>query len=83
MNGELYFVCGNDFKKTSEYRVYSKNGMVTASFNYPDGGFRGWGSVFPVRVGSRIEYYWLTFDRHNGSSYNWSYGNLYCFEMTT
>ena len=83
MNGELYFVCGNDFKKTSEYRVYSKNGMVTASFNYPDGGFRGWGSVFPVRMGSRIEYYWLTFDRHNGSSYNWSYGNLYCFEMTT
>ena len=56
--------------------------METAKFNYPDGGFRGWGSVFPVKSGSRTRYFWLTFDRHNGSDYNWSYGNLYCFEMT-
>jgi hypothetical protein len=80
-DGELFFVCGNSFDKTSEYRVYSGDGITTASFNYPDGGFRGWGSVFPVAKGSRTEYFWLTFDRHNGSDYNWSYGNLYCFEM--
>lgn len=82
MNGELFFVCGNDFKKVSEYRICSGSGMETAKFNYPDGGFRGWGSVFPVKSGSRTRYFWLTFDRHNGSDYNWSYGNLYCFEMT-
>ena len=81
IDGELHFVCGNDFKKTSEYRIYNKDGMTTASFRYPDGGFRGWGSVIPVTVGSRPRYFWLTFDRHSGSAYRWSYGNLYCFEM--
>lgn len=81
MNGELFFVCGNDFKKTSEYRIYSKSGMKIANFNYPDGGFRGWGSVFSIQTGSRTGYVWLTFDRHQGSDYEWSYGNLYCFEM--
>lgn len=79
-DGELYFVCGNDFGKKSEYRVYSKDGMTIAKFNYPDGGFRGWGTVMPIRMGSRTRYFWLTFDRHKGSDYNWSYGNIYCFE---
>ena len=80
IEGELFFVCGNSFERRSEYRIYSKNGMKEATFNYPDGGFRGWGTVIPVRLGSRTRYFWLTFDRHNGSHYNWSYGNLYCFE---
>ena len=80
INGETFFVCGNDIKATSEYRVYSKHGMQIANFNYPDGGFRGWGTVIPIKIGSRTRYFWLTFDRHNGSKYNWSYGNLYCFE---
>ena len=80
IKGELFFVCGNNFKATSEYRVYSKNGMQIATFHYPDGGFRGWGTVVPIKLGSRTRYFWLTFDRHNGSNYNWSYGNLYCFE---
>lgn len=79
-DNELFFVCGNSFCNKSEYRIYSKTGMKTAKFNYPDGGFRGWGSVVPVNMASRTRYFWLTFDRHNGSDYNWSYGNLYCFE---
>jgi len=78
--GDIFFACGNDFKKTSEYRIYGKDGMTLARFDHPDGGFRGWGCVIPVRLGSRTRYFWLTFDRHNGSAYNWSYGNLYCFE---
>ena len=81
IDGELFFVCGNDFKATSEYRIYSKHGMQKAKFNYPDGGFRGWGTVIPIKKGSRTRYFWLTFDRHNGSKYNWSYGNIYCFEL--
>ena len=76
----LYFLCGNAFDKTSDYRIYHKDGMATAHFDYPDGGFRGWGTLIPVKMGSRTRYFWLTFDRHNGSGYNWSYGNLYCFE---
>ena len=80
VDGELHFVCGNAFDKRSEYRIYNKDGMKEAKFRYPDGGFRGWGCVIPVTLGSRKRYFWLTFDRHNGSSYNWSYGNFYCFE---
>lgn len=75
-----YFVCGNSTKIKSEYRIYSREGMRTAAFNYPDGGFRGWGTVFPVKMGSRTRLFWLTFDRHGGSDYTWSYGNLYAFE---
>jgi len=76
----LAFICGNDFDKRSEYRIYTDEGMKTAVFRYPDGGFRGWGCVMPLKLGSRTRYFWLTFDRHNGSDYRWSYGNLYCFE---
>lgn len=78
--GERYFVCGNSFQLTSDYRIYAKNGMLKPVFDYPDGGFRGWGTLISLQAGSRTRTYWLTFDRHNGSSYNWSYGNLYCFE---
>ncbi len=77
---KVYFVCGNDFNKVSNYRIYSAEGMKEANFDFPDGGFRGWGTVMPICMGSRERYFWLTFDRHNGSDFNWSYGNLYCFE---
>lgn len=80
IEGELHFVCGNSFSATSDYRIYRKDGMYKAHFDFPDGGFRGWGTVIPVCQGSRMRYYWLTFDRHNGSEYNWSYGNFYCYE---
>ena len=80
IGGKLHFVCGNGFSVTSNYRIYDEDGMTEANFNFPDGGFRGWGTVIPVRQGTRTRYYWLTFDRHRGSDYNWSYGNLYCFE---
>ena len=80
IGNERFFICGNSSQKTSNYRIYSANGMSEARFDFPDGGFRGWGTLIPVPAGSRIRYYWLTFDRHLASSANWSYGNLYCFE---
>ena len=80
IEGEQHFVCGNSFSARSDYRIYRADGMHNACFDFPDGGFRGWGTVIPVQQGSRTRYYWLTFDRHNGSDYNWSYGNFYCFE---
>ena len=80
IDNETVFVCGNDFKKRANYRIYTKDGMHEAKFDFDDGGFRGWGTVIPVMMGSRKRYFWLTFDRHNGSKYNWSYGNVYCFE---
>ena len=81
LNGEKIFACGNDFHLRSNYRLYSKEGMTEAKFDFDDGGFRGWGTIVPVKMGSRTHTFWLTFDRHGGSSYNWSYGNIYCFEM--
>lgn len=77
---EKVFVCGNDFHQKSNYRIYTENGMREADFDFPDGGYRGWGTIIPVEMGSRRRYFWITFDRHNGSSYLWSYGNIYCFE---
>ena len=82
VGGKLFFLCGNDFHATSDYRIYHERGMAQARFNYPDGGFRGWGTLMPIPCGSRTRYFWLTFDRHKGSAFNWSYGNLYCFEAT-
>ena len=80
LGGERIFACGNDFSKRANYRIYSKDGMQEAMFNFDDGGFRGWGTIIPVELGSRIRYFWLTFDRYNASDFPWSYGNLYCFE---
>ena len=81
IKGEKYFICGNSFKDISEYRVYGKDVMTNLIFDYPDGGFRGWGSIIPVKMGTRTRYFHITFDRHGGSSYTWSYGNIYVFEM--
>lgn len=81
--GEYYFACGTDFKSRALYDVYPYNNFSIReklSCNYDDGGFRGWGTVIGVWIGSRKRYYWITFDRHNSSGYNWSYGNIYVYE---
>ena len=85
LDGKVYFVCGNSFSETSSYRVYEWGKFDTfekLTCDYPDGGFRGWGTVMPIEVGTRRRFFWLTFDRTLRSSigFNWSYGNLYCFE---
>lgn len=83
IRGRRALVCGSDFKARAEYRVYplgdfSRYERLTCDFD--DGGFRGWGSLMPVPCGNRTKYVWMTFDRHNGSDFNWSYGNLYAYE---
>lgn len=83
IRGRRALVCGSDFKARAEYRVYplgdfSHFQRLTCDFD--DGGFRDWGSLMPVPCGNRTKYVWMTFDRHNGSDYNWSYGNLYAYE---
>ena len=83
LDGRLYFLCGSSFDRRAEYHIYDLpgfSGVTNASFDHDDGGFRGWGTVLPVKMGTRTRYFWLTFDRHLATDYNWSYGNLYCFE---
>lgn len=77
------FVCGSDFGSRARYDVYPLEDFSTherLQCDYDDGGFRGWGSVMLLPFGGRRRYVWITFDRHNASSYNWSYGNLYVFD---
>ena len=84
LDGKIYFVCGNDFKATSSYRVYEWgkfDSFKPLVSDYPDGGFRGWGTVMPIDMGTRRRFFWLTFDRKlMNPNHNWSYGNLYLFE---
>lgn len=78
-----YFVCGNDFSARSDYRVYDFCDLLHPQklhCDHPDGGFRGWGTLIPFSAAGRQKLFWLTFDRQNASDFNWSYGNLYCFE---
>lgn len=81
--GKYYFVCGTDFGTRANYDIYPYNNFSEREkpiCDYDDGGFRGWGTVFGMYVGSRKRYYWMTFDRHNASKWNWSYGNIHVYE---
>ncbi len=81
--GELVLCCGRRFDARAEYRVYdpeNPGSYELLHFDYDDGGFRGWGSLIFYKSGTRSRIFHLTFDRARGSGYNWSYGNLYCFE---
>lgn len=83
IDGEIYFICGNKAKTPSDYRVYKWGEFdkyENLTFDYPDGGFRGWGTIMPIRMGTRERYFHLTFDRVRMSRYDWSYGNIYLFE---
>lgn len=84
---KYYFFCGAFFNKRAVYNMYEFGEDEKFHFlgnlktDYDDGGFRGWGTVLPVKNGSRTTYKWMTFDRFLGSSvHNWSYGNIYVFE---
>ena len=82
--GEIYFVCGSDFKRRAVYEVYELNDFSSPhplKHDFDDGGFRGWGSVFGLDIGTRRRYFHLTFDRFlTSKKWNWSYGNIYAFE---
>lgn len=83
VGGRLYLICGSRFDARAQYDVYTLPDLsqhTQLCCDYDDGGFRGWGTVIPIPCGSRTKYMWITFDRHGGSSYNWSYGNLYVYE---
>lgn len=80
---ELNFICGSNRENVAEYHIYPAENFESHTLmkcDYHDGGFRGWGTVIPVKLGARTRYFWLTFDRYRPSDYTWSYGNVYCFE---
>lgn len=83
IDGQRYFVCGANFDKRAQYNIYELSDFSKCKHikcDFDDGGFRGWGSVISYSAGTREKYIWITFDRHNASDYNWSYGNIYCYE---
>ena len=84
LDGKLRFACGSSYDTRAEYRIYDPfdgNHFTKMRFDYDDGGFRGWGSIIPIKYGNRTRYFHITFDRAGGSDYTWSYGNIYCFEL--
>lgn len=83
VGGKRYFVCGANFDKRAQYNVYDAKDFTRCTHlkcDFDDGAFRGWGTIIPVPCGTRTKYMWITFDRHNASDYNWSYGTLYVYE---
>lgn len=83
IDGKKYFMCGAEMSEISKYRIYDAETLellTEAEYDYPDGGFRGWGTLLPVNAGNRHRVFQLTFDRVLSSDFNWSYGNLYVFE---
>ena len=83
LDGERYLLSGANFDKRANYYLYPLGALDThtmLSFDYDDGGFRGWGTLIQVPAGTRTRKYLLTFDRHNGGTGNWTYGNVYVFE---
>lgn len=86
LDGKIYFAFGRSFSEMSKYDLREFPSMKKLGAliqNHPDGGFRGWGSIFEIPCGTRTRILWITFDRTLGSKYNWSYGNLYVFESKT
>lgn len=84
LDGKLRFACGSSYDTRAEYRIYDPfdgKYFTKMRFDYDDGGFRGWGSIIPIKYGNRTRYFHITFDRAGGSDYTWSYGNIYCFEL--
>ncbi|MBQ8409449.1 MAG: hypothetical protein IJY39_11375 [Clostridia bacterium] len=82
-DGKVRFTCGSDFSKRAVYDVYPVEDFTVCEHlkcDFDDGGFRGWGSVMLLPIGTRQRYTWITFDRHNATAYNWSYGNIYVFD---
>ncbi len=83
VGGKRYFVCGANFDKRAQYNVYDAKDFTRCTHlkcDFDDGAYRGWGTIIPVPCGTRTKYMWITFDRHNASDYNWSYGTLYVYE---
>ena len=76
------FICGSDFGARSRYYKFELDDLSdpeTLTFDYDDGGFRGWGTVIALPGSGKKRFVMMTFDRHCGSAYNWSYGNIYVF----
>lgn len=84
IGNEYYLIFGGGNNTTLNKYYYAKLSDLTSINQIQadkfDGGFRGWGSIYPLQIGSFTKYCWITFDRAVVSSDNHSYGNLYYFE---
>lgn len=73
VGNQYYLICGSNFHIRAQYNVYELEDLshfYTISFNFNDGGYRGWGSLIPIPMGRKTKYLFYTFDRMNGSESN-------------
>lgn len=83
ISNQYYIICGSNYHVTSQYNIYNLNDLSTFKsllFDYADGGYRGWGTVFPIPCGNYTKYGWITFDRESEGQTQWTYGNIYYYE---
>lgn len=83
--GEYNLVCGSNNHKISQYNFYKLNDLSSfygnALLDIVDGGYRGWGAVIPLPSGNFTRYILATFDRVKKGEGQWTYGNLYFYEL--
>lgn len=83
VSDKYYLICGSNYHVTSQYNIYNLDDLSTFKsllFDYADGGYRGWGTVFSIPCGSYTKYGWITFDRESEGQTQWTYGNIYYYE---
>ena len=85
VGGKKYVVSGFGLNPDADaYKVFHLEDLSLVgelNLDLKTGGFRGWGTIFPVVEGERTKYQFLTFDRINPvGTHRWNYGNLYLYE---
>lgn len=83
VSDKYYLICGSNYHVKSQYNIYNLDDLSTFKsllFDYGDGGYRGWGTVFTIPCGSYTKYGWITFDRESEGQTQWTYGNIYYYE---
>lgn len=78
VGGKRYVLSGGSDTTFYIYEYPSLKYAGTFRQEFPNGGFRGWPTIVPVRCGNYERYLWITFDR-GAQTGRYSYGTLYFY----
>lgn len=78
VGGKRYVLSGGTGTTFYIYEYPSLKYAGTFRQEFPNGGFRGWPTIVPVRCGNYERYLWITFDR-GAQTGRYSYGTLYFY----
>lgn len=78
VGGKRYVLSGGTDTTFHIYEYPSLKYAGNFKQEFPNGGFRGWPTIVPVRYGNYERYLWITFDR-GAQTGRYSYGTLYFY----